>query len=504
MWFAVGTAVALLGLAGALSGYLIWTTKARLDTAPKKSDEAEALQTLEEAIAETDRLDPRWRWEDLQADRLTVPEARNSAATVLAVKQLMPDRWPDWELGNNGLKEENDTKKERIRRSFWDLEPPQELCEEMCLALHKELERARPALAEARKLADLPDGRFVFERVGYDHDATFNRSAADIRVVVQLLGYHAILCAQDGNLGEACASYRAALNAARSVRDEPILVSQLVRIGCRGAPCSGIQRVIAQAEPPEEELCKLQEVLVKEDADPIMLIGLRGERAAIDRRLDAYQTGKVNWTERDLLVNLGGLDDQSDPGRAIVDAIHAQGAAFIPRQRAAHLRHMNRAVEAAKLPWEKRHAAFKDLVEGTEDQPKLTAFVDVVLSQLEKTTQASQAYLRCAIAIIAVERYRQANGKWPTGWNEVVAAGLLPETPTDVYDGKPLRIVRKPDGLVVYSIGPDGVDDGGQLKKEVGMIWPPDIGFRLWDVDKRRQPAAPLKPAFHQEPAELP
>jgi hypothetical protein len=496
VWFTVSATIMLIALAGALTGYMIWRSKA-------SADEAEALRELEEALAETDHLDPRWRWEDLQADRAVVPDDRNSVTTVLAVKQLMPERWPDWEEWSN-LEDDTDRERERISDSLSHLEPPQQLCEELYVALYGELERAAPALAEARKLADQPEGRFLLEHAGYDHDSTFNRSAAHIRVVVRMLGVHATLCIQEGNLGEALASYRAALHAARSVRDEPFLSSLLIRIACRSTPCSGAQRVLAQGEPPEDELRKLQEVLEKEDADPILLIALRGERAIVERQLEAYQTGKVKWTARELLLNLEYLDDQSDKAHAIIREMHSQGAAFIPRQRAAHLRYMNRAVEAAKLPWHMRQAAFNDLERASADQPKLDPFAGVALRAFEETTRVSQAYLRCAIGIIAVERYRQAKGKWPAGWNEVVAAGFLRETPTDVSDGKPLRIAREPDGLVIYSVGRDGVDNGGQVTKEPLAQWPADIGFRLWDVDKRRQAAAPLKPGFHQEPSPFP
>ena len=47
---------------------------------------------------------------------------------------------------------------------------------------------------------------------------------------------------------------------------------------------------------------------------------------------------------------------------------------------------------------------------------------------------------------------------------------------------------RLPDGLVIYSVGQDLSDDGGEVRvdlKDGGQ--PKDVGIRLWDVPHRRQ-----------------
>ncbi len=51
---------------------------------------------LREAIAEADRLDPGWRWEELEARRKAIPDEENAALCVLAVDRLMNSglHWP--------------------------------------------------------------------------------------------------------------------------------------------------------------------------------------------------------------------------------------------------------------------------------------------------------------------------------------------------------------------------------------------------------------------------
>ena len=59
----------------------------------------------------------------------------------------------------------------------------------------------------------------------------------------------------------------------------------------------------------------------------------------------------------------------------------------------------------------------------------------------------------------------------------------------DPFDGNPVRYRRLTDGVVIYSIGQDGKDDGGQVSHTPAVPRPQEMGYRLWDVAKRRTPA---------------
>ena len=60
--------------------------------------------------------------------------------------------------------------------------------------------------------------------------------------------------------------------------------------------------------------------------------------------------------------------------------------------------------------------------------------------------------------------------------------------PADPFTGGPLRFRRLDDGIVIYSVGADRKDDGGDLGPSQNKSGK-DIGFRLWDVSQRRQEA---------------
>lgn len=74
-----------------------------------------------------------------------------------------------------------------------------------------------------------------------------------------------------------------------------------------------------------------------------------------------------------------------------------------------------------------------------------------------------EARRHAVLTIIAIESFRRARGVWPTTLAELVPA-YLPRVPRDPFDGAPLRYKPAAAGggtPTLYSVGADGVDDGG-------------------------------------------
>ena len=110
----------------------------------------------------------------------------------------------------------------------------------------------------------------------------------------------------------------------------------------------------------------------------------------------------------------------------------------------------------------------------------------LVIAGLHSTTLRHRAACLTTAAAIAAERYRIKNGRWPSKrdeWQTVIDFDKL----IDPYDKQPLRMKAMPDGLIIYSVGKDNKDDGG----EIDLANPKggkDEGVRLWDLKHRRVP----------------
>lgn len=74
-------------------------------------------------------------------------------------------------------------------------------------------------------------------------------------------------------------------------------------------------------------------------------------------------------------------------------------------------------------------------------------------------------YARCwmdgALAMLAVEEFHRDHGAYPDRLDELVP-DYLPRLPIDYADGQTMRYRREGDGFLLYSIGHDRVDDGGE------------------------------------------
>jgi hypothetical protein len=448
-----------------------------------------ADRELQAAIDEADQLDPHWQLPDVEKDRAVIPPDKDSGARAIAAKQLLVSGWPAWDSPSAGsAPPEADEKRQALADSFQQLEHQRQLNPEQVAALRKEMKRASPALAEARKLIELTEGRYP---ITYSPDfvSTLIPHTQDARQVASLLAFDALLRAQDLDLDGALGSCRGVVNCGRSVGDEPLLVSQLVRMACRAVAVDRAQRVLAQGEPSEDALRQLQELLEKEEAVPLMLIGMRGERAGSDQLMALMQSGKLKSGNMGFLT--GG-----PPGSAPAMGLSAvlQFPPFLKIQRAAMLRYTTKAVEIAKLPPEQQRERFKELDATAKDQPLLVKLLAPALGTVAEANLRTHAQLRSAIVATAAERYRRAKGQWPEQLEALKEAGYLTAIPTDPYDAQPLRLRRLQDGLVIYSVGPDGQDNGGKLDPHNPVAPGTDLGFRLWDVAQRRQPPDAAKP----------
>jgi hypothetical protein len=442
-------------------------------------------RALQEAIAEADHLDPGWRLDEIEAKRANVPDAENSAICVLRVRKLV-------ETSRSGELTKALEKAFSLSEDInWLLREAQ-LTEAQTRELRADVQKAVAALEEARRLKNLPAGRYDVQW-GYLGPATTLLASKHAREVAALLQKDAWLKSQDGRIDGALDNVLAILNAGRSVGDEPSTISQLIRMSCQAVGIGVCERVLAQGEPSDAALVNISKALLEETKDSLILFAMRGERAHFHRLAEAVRSGETS------LATAVGAAVPAPGGSGGSRMLAGFGERIVMRQ--IHTPGLNlstQLVEIAKLPVEQQSAEIKKLQPSVATIPSL---VGPDLRSLEKVFQAfarTRAVLRTAAIGVAVERYRLSKRKWPETLAEVVQAGLIQEIPTDPYGASPLRYRRLKDGVVIYSVGPDGKDNGGLMNRKGDPTKSGfDSGFQLWDVDKRRQP--PPKPPSDDE-----
>jgi hypothetical protein len=243
----------------------------------------QARLEVAEAVAEADQLDAGWRFEDMQAQRRLPPPERNSALQVLKVKSLLPRDWagppPDAEEVEQPAPELTRLLDRREERR-----------------LREALKRAGPALDEARKLADMPEGRYPVAWAA-DIESTVLPWFDAIHSVGPVLGFDGQLRSHEGDSDGALDTARAVLNLGRSLGEEPFYYGATTRLGTRFNAVSAVERTLAQGQPSEGALATMQEALRGEDAVSLSLVYFRGNRAGTHRFLSQVDDGEHRLSE---------------------------------------------------------------------------------------------------------------------------------------------------------------------------------------------------------------
>jgi hypothetical protein len=443
--------IACLVLLGVPPACLYWSSRA-------------AQHDLDAVRAEIDASDPRWRLADIEAERKTIPDARNSALVVARVHRLMGaparassiDEWLEM------------------------LPAEARLTPDQAQELREALMPLAEARVEALVLKDFPEGR---HRIAYAPDfiSTLLPHVQNTREVMRLLQHDVVLRAEEEDYAAAVAACQALLNTARSLGDEPITISQLVRGVGQTFAARGLERALGQGEAPEAALAELQGLMQREQEEPLFYYAMRGERAGCAEIFRALASGQLT---QPALASMPGA------GRHWGTWL----LAYVPLSRSAAeattLRATTDMVGATRLPLEQQTAAFARFRDRFEHESALAALFghQIAILLCRAPHVRSQAFLRSAIAGAAAERYRLRHGRWPQALADLVADGLLPAVFSDPYDGQPLRWRLLPDGAVAYSVGADGVDQQGTLDFHNPPLPDTDIGFRLWHPALRRQP----------------
>jgi hypothetical protein len=243
-----------------------------------------------------------------------------------------------------------------------------------------------------------------------------------------------------------------------------------------------IERTLGQGELADADLALLQRLVEEEARHPGLWISLRGERASIHALCETLEAEKADLHE--FTRDPGGEGFEWMPETRRREQFRADRRKLYPL--------MADAIAIARRPVHEAGSALAAFPERVvEAKSGLLLAVTRGFTGLALSSQRNQAFLRSLCIALAAERYRLAHGRWPDSLARLRPA-LLAEVPLDPFDGRPLRYRQRAGGIVVYSVGPRGEDNDGDLDPaESG-----NIGIQFWAPGDRGHPplAGPPEP----------
>jgi hypothetical protein len=152
---------------------------------------------------------------------------------------------------------------------------------------------------------------------------------------------------------------------------------------------------------------------------------------------------------------------------------------LVTHQLVRALRVWSQLLQIARKPWSERRRLAVAPIAQYANEKFHRAGTNGVLSAVTLFHQAIRpdllVYDRTSRIAVAVERYRRSHADGLPATLEALVPQYLESIPEDPLTGQPLRYRATADAYTVYSVGPDGDDDGGALLRPT----PPTADMRF-------------------------
>ncbi len=424
-----------------------------------------------------DNAERRWRVEDIEADRLTrsPPPEQDASKLVLEIARQIPEAWNEWRKNSKCWEPSHDNHlpvTERIRE----------------LRLHQETTSETRNLALALRYRR--SGRYTF--LWPDNPLALSLPHLDSAgCVVALLEYDARLAALDRDPNRGIRAAHAALNVARSIGDEPTLVSQNFRMMFQSRAAITTLGILASGVPTDG-LKELQVAFLEEADEPVFLNGIRGERAAYHRMFEGLAAGRLQMGK---LFPTHGEVGTSLAFPAVFEAYRP----LLAGDHAECIRLYTACTGVARLPWHEQREAIKNIATEKENLSKprypLTRMTFPLVENFVEKNLRNRSQLLITATAIACEQFRQQHGRWPRELSEIPKE-ILSSIPLSPFDGQPIQYRMLPDRVTLccYSWAKDQMNghDAEFREQKAGPIEfrsPEALGFGIgacvWNPDRR-------------------
>jgi len=353
------------------------------------------------------------------------------------------------------------------------------------------LQNVRAYLATKQEVLPLVEKAAQIENCFYDVNLREGVSVllphlSELRQLARVLKLRSLEAAEDGQGAEAAHAASLIFRTGRGLRDEPILISLLVRIAIDSIAGDALTRVLSLTALPEEAITELDAALAAEEDLDHYARTMRTEAAFVVHAVGLLTSGGGSWDETASIIGQQG----DSPVAMGLLAKFCRG--MIKDGAVRCLEAISEVIQhSSQLP---PHGALEQIGYVTAQlehdlsnhcillAPKY-AFPETMVATLERPYQQHLrgiARLACARTALRIESYRNAEGQLPESLGALGADRLEGISP-DPFSGDPVKYRKAEKGYLVYSVGLDGRDNGGHVDpdRQWSMDDGTDIVFRV-------------------------
>jgi hypothetical protein len=304
------------------------------------------------------------------------------------------------------------------------------------------------------------------------------------------------------------------LRLVRDLQPRGPFITQLVAAAMTQFVCvDTIPRILVARGLREEHCNRLLKVLAEHDAKATdgYVEGLRAEylsarvtlqdlvrhQPELAKQLQKFGVKPGTSVVKALLETPQGLGPSAGPARPLPDDVDARVARTSPAELARVVRDLDgnhrMLIGLDGIPYAARLARIEALKPAAADDPlsRIAMAIQVEpaagLTMVVRSISRATATLHATECLVALRRWQLTHRSWPRDLASAVKGTALKGVPADPYDGKPMRMVVLDKQPIVYSVGRDGRDDGGQKDSNLDIKPDGDLTYRLPTPEGQRQ-----------------
>ncbi|MBX7256654.1 MAG: hypothetical protein K1Y02_09860 [Candidatus Hydrogenedentes bacterium] len=335
--------------------------------------------------------------------------------------------------------------------------------DELLVVMKEHLAKNEEAISLLHKAASIPNctfpvtdqsaGTMLFKIDDWPH----------VRSGIDLLRLDAVVSAENRDAQRAIASIRAGIALARAYMKRPTTSDFIWGDTMLNSAVTPLNRVLYQLE--EVDLTPLEEPLRESDYDGLLERALIGDLFNQVRARDYAPTlfdGRA-WS----------LEDATLGERIRYNPLTARAEYVLGLSKIDQIQLLDFGLlltHIASLP----NAERKRELETAASRTPLAPLMIQTFSTAFDIEYGGKARIRILNTVLAIERYARATKQLPAGLHELVP-GFTNAVPLDPFDELPLKYRLTDTGYVLYSVGRDMEDDGGDGQS---MLLEGDVVFR--------------------------
>lgn len=338
-----------------------------------------------------------------------------------------------------------------LSRAFLDLVAPKPMDPLHRGALARMIARNEKALQLLHEMADMPC--FLYRDPEDPLIGTRIFDAIKMMMATRLLGFDALLRADQGDVQAAVDGIRSGLRFTPKVAQEGALVTHLVAVADTRMLAYFLGAICREKKINDDTLLQLMVELEPKPWRERLAQAIKGEcvfyievgthAARGTRKEIAYLFGEPSYLN-DIRTWLVRPFVKADIRKTLPRFLELEAQAQLPYYKSRDFLRAQ-TQRSQKLPW---YSFVSKFTLGNFESAFLKR------AQLEAALLISRTGLACKL-------YKNRTGEYPNSL-EALVPGVLKEIPIDPFTGKPLVYRREGEGFIVYSLGSNEKDDDGR------------------------------------------